>query len=113
MEKEQIAFIRQHSPPAARITMDDDIWMDLHDAQPSYAFAHSRRKASSDPAGRDEVFHRDWQSMGDTVMPSQMPQAVQQDGPGEDYLREALSRATRVGSPTRGNVELSVYQVQQ
>lgn len=111
METEQFAFIRQHILPDARITLDDDIWVDLHDVQPSFAFAHSRWNISSDPAGRDEVFHQDWQSIGEVVMPSQISQAVQQDGPGEDYIREALSHATRVWDPKRGNVELSEYQV--
>jgi len=112
METEQVAFIRQRIPPNARIVMDDDIWVDLHDAQPSYTVAHSHWKAASDPAVRDNVFHQNWQNIDYIVMSNQMLQAMQQNGPGEDYIIEALNHATRIWDLKRGNVELSVYQVQ-
>jgi 4-amino-4-deoxy-L-arabinose transferase-like glycosyltransferase len=112
METEQVTFIRQHIPPNAHIVMDDDIWVDLHDLRPSYTVAHSHWKAASDPAVRDNVFHQNWQNIDYIVMSNQMLQAMQQNGPGEDYIVEALNHATRIWDLKRGNVELSVYQVQ-
>lgn len=113
METDQVAFIRQHIPPNARIVIDDDIWVDLHDVKPYYLYAHSHWKASSDPAVRDKVFDQNWQNIDYIVMSNQMLQAMQQNGPGEDYILEALSHATRIWDLKRGNVELAVYQVQK
>jgi 4-amino-4-deoxy-L-arabinose transferase-like glycosyltransferase len=114
MEEEQVAFIRQHIPPHACIVMDDDIWVDLHDVQPYYTCAVSHWNASGDPAIYDKVFdHQNWQSIDYIVMSNQMLTAMQQNGPGEDYILTALSHATRIWDIKRGNVELSVYQVQK
>lgn len=113
METDQVAFVRQHIPPNARIVIDDDIWVDLHDVKPYYLYAHSHWKASSDPAVRDKVFDQNWQNIDYIVMSNQMLQAMQQNGPGEDYILEALSHATRIWDLKRGNVELAVYQVQK
>ncbi len=113
MEEEQVAFIRQHIPPNACIVMDDDIWVDLHDVQPYYTCAVSHWNASSDPAISFKLFHQNWQNIDYIVMSNQMLQAMQQNGPGEDYILTALSHATRIWDIKRGNVELSVYQVQK
>jgi 4-amino-4-deoxy-L-arabinose transferase-like glycosyltransferase len=113
METEQVAFIRHNIPPDARIIMDDDLWVDLHDVKPYYPYAHSHWKASSDPAVRDKLFHQDWRNIDYIVMSNQMLQAMQQNGPGEDYILEALSHARQIWVLQRGDVKLEVYQVQQ
>lgn len=111
METEQVAYIRAHIPPNACIVMDDDIWVDLHDVQPYYTCAHSHWKASSDPAVRDKVFHQNGENIDYIVTSNQMLQAMQQNGPGENYILQALSNATRIWDIKRGDVELSIYQV--
>lgn len=113
METEQVAFIRHTIPPTARIVMDDDLWVDLHDAPPYYPYAHSHWKASSDPAIRDKLFQQSWQNIDYIVMSNQMLQTMQQNGPGEQYILEALSHAQRIWVLQRGDVKLEVYQVQK
>src|SRR5258708_37519601 len=41
LQEQQLAYIRAHIPPTARIIMDDDLWVQLHDVRPYYPFAHS------------------------------------------------------------------------
>jgi 4-amino-4-deoxy-L-arabinose transferase-like glycosyltransferase len=113
METEQVAFIRHNIPPDAHIIMDDDLWVDLHDVQPYYPYAHSHWKASSDPAVRDKLFHQNWQNIDYIVMSNQMLQAMQQNGPGEAYILEALSHAKQIWVLQRGDVKLEIYQVQK
>lgn len=113
METDQVAFIRHNIPPDAHIIMDDDLWVDLHDVRPYYPYAHSHWKASSDPAVRDKLFHQNWQNIDYIVMSNQMLQAMQQNGPGEAYILEALSHAKLIWVLQSGNVKLEIYQVQK
>ncbi len=114
METEQIAFIRQNIPPDARIVMDDDIWVDLHDVPPYYPNAHSHWKASGDPAVRDKLFQQNWQNIDYIVMSNRMKLAMEQNGPGEGYILDALNNhAKQIWVLQRGDVTLEVYQVQQ
>jgi 4-amino-4-deoxy-L-arabinose transferase-like glycosyltransferase len=113
MEAEQLAFVRQNIPPTANVIIDDELWVDLHDVQPYYVNAHSHWKAASDPAIRDKLFQQNWQNIDYIVMSNQMLQAMQQNGPGEGYILEALSHAKQIWDLKRGNVELEVYQVQK
>jgi 4-amino-4-deoxy-L-arabinose transferase-like glycosyltransferase len=115
MQEEQLAFIRAHIPPDARIIIDDDMWVQLHDVRPYYLRAHSHWKASSDPAVRDKVFARNWQNIDYIVMSNKMLLAMQQnntDG-GEDYILEALHHAQPIWQLTHGDVSLAIYQVQK
>ena len=72
MQEEQLAFIRAHIPPDAKIIIDDDLWVQLHDVQPFYPRAHSHWKASSDPAVRDKLFAKDWRNIDYIVMSNKM-----------------------------------------
>jgi 4-amino-4-deoxy-L-arabinose transferase-like glycosyltransferase len=112
METEQIAYIRQKIPPDARIVMDDNLWVDLHDVAPYYSNAHSHWKAAGDPAIRDKVFAQDPQNIDYIVMSNKMLQAMQQNGHGEDYILQALSNAKQIWALQRGDVTLQIYQVQ-
>jgi 4-amino-4-deoxy-L-arabinose transferase-like glycosyltransferase len=113
METQQLAFVRANIPPDARVIIDDDLWVPLHDVQPYYPFAHSHWKASSDPAVRDKLFQSNWQNIDYIVMSNKMRQAMQQNGPGEAYILEALSHAKLIWAIQRGDVRLEVYQVQK
>jgi 4-amino-4-deoxy-L-arabinose transferase-like glycosyltransferase len=112
METEQIAFIRQNIPPDARIVMDDDIWVDLHDVPPYYPNAHSHWKASADPAVRDTLFQQNWENIDYIVMSNKMKLAMQQNGQGEVYILEALDHSKQIWVLERGDVKLEVYQVE-
>ncbi len=113
METEQLAFVRSHIPPDSRVVMDDDLWVDLHDVKPYYPYAHSHWKASADPAVRDKLFHQDWQNIDYIVMSNQMRLAMEQNGPGEGYILEALSHGKLIWSLQRGDVRLEVYQIEK
>jgi 4-amino-4-deoxy-L-arabinose transferase-like glycosyltransferase len=115
LQAQQVAFIRQHIPPSARIVMDDDLWVQLHDVRPYYPFAHSHWKASSDPAVRDKLFARNWRNIDYIVLSNKMVTAMQQnntDG-SENYILEALSHGKQIWSVTRGNISLAIYQIQK
>jgi 4-amino-4-deoxy-L-arabinose transferase-like glycosyltransferase len=113
MQDEQVAFIRTHIPPDARIIIDDDLWVQLHDVQPFYPRAHSHWKASSDPAVRDKLFARDWHNIDYIVMSNKMLIVMQNNntGGGENYILEALQHATPIWQMGTGNISLAVYQV--
>src|SRR6266487_3696271 len=90
-------------PPDARIVMDDDLWVQLHDVQPYYTRAHSHWKAAGDPTVRDKLFARNWQNIDYIVMSNKMLIAMQQnntDG-GENYILEALQHARPIWQLTR------------
>ncbi len=115
LQEQQLAFIRHNIPPNARIVMDDDMWVPLHDVKPVYPYAHSHWKAAGDPAVRDKLFHRDWRNIDYIVMSNKMLLAMQQnntDG-SEDYILEALQHATPIWQLKRGDISLAVYQVQK
>jgi hypothetical protein len=115
LQAEQVAFIRQHIPTSARIVMDDDLWVQLHDVRPYYPFAHSHWKASSDPAVRDKLFARNWQNIDYIVLSNKMVTAMQQnntDG-SENYILEALSHGKQIWSVTHGGISLAIYQIQK
>jgi 4-amino-4-deoxy-L-arabinose transferase-like glycosyltransferase len=115
MQAEQLAFIRQHIPPTAKIIMDDELWVDLHDVAPYYKYAHSHWKAAGDPDVRDKLFRKDWHNIDYIVMSNQMLQAMQQNnGDGsESWILEGLSHAQRIWDLKRGGIELQIYQVEK
>jgi len=115
LQAQQLAFIRAHIPPDARIIDDDDLWVELHDVRPYYLRAHSHWKASGDPAVRDKLFARDWHNIDYIVMSNKMLIAMQQnntDG-GENYILEALRNAKPIWQLTHGGISLAIYQVQK
>src|SRR5262249_31790732 len=71
-QEEEIAYVRQHIPTTARIIMDDDVWVELHDQSPPYRYAHSHWKAAGDPAIRDRLFQKDWQNIDYIGMSNKM-----------------------------------------
>jgi hypothetical protein len=111
----QVAFIRDHIPPDARIVMDDDIWVDLHDVRPFYKWAHSHWKVSADPDVRDKLFRKDWHNIDYVVMSNKMLITMQQNNGDHsyDWILEALNNANKVWSLDRGNVNLAIYQVRK
>jgi hypothetical protein len=113
MENEQIAYIRHNIPTNARIVMDDDLWVALHDVPPYYPYANSHWKAASDPNVSIKLLHQNWQNIDYIVMSNGMLQAMRQNGPGEGYILEALSHSTLIWQLKRGDVTLQIYQVQK
>jgi 4-amino-4-deoxy-L-arabinose transferase-like glycosyltransferase len=115
MQTDQLAFIRQHIPANARVIIDDELWVDLHDVAPYYKWAHSHWKAAADPDVRDKLFAKNWQNIDYIVMSNKMLQAMELnngDG-GENYILEALQHSQRIWDMPRGGIELQIYQVEK
>jgi Dolichyl-phosphate-mannose-protein mannosyltransferase len=116
LQNEQIAWIRAHAPSGARIISDDDIWVALHEGNPSYPFDQSHFEAASDPAVRKIFGGGNWQDIDYIVMSNGMKQAMILNNAGgqEDYILNALeNHSTKVWQASRGNVQLAIYQVQK
>jgi hypothetical protein len=116
LQQEEVAWVRDHIPPTAKIVIDDSIWVALHEGSPSYPYAESHFDAASDPNIRDKVFGGNWQDIDYIVLANGMKQAMIQNNTGgqESYMLNALANhSTEVWHASRGNVSLAIYQVQK
>ena len=115
LQQEQIAWVRQHIPPTDKIITDDDIWVALHDAKPSYPDAQSHWNAVSDPRVRNIFGGGNSQDINYIVMSNGMKHAMILNNANgqENWILSALdNNSTEVWQATRGNVNLAIYQVQ-
>jgi 4-amino-4-deoxy-L-arabinose transferase-like glycosyltransferase len=114
LQAQQLAFIRQHIPPDARIIMDEEFWVDLHDIRPSYRYAHSHFLATGDPAVRDRLFARDPTNVDYIVMSNKMLVTMQDLNTTHqyDWIFDALNHAQRIWMLQLGGIELEIWQVQ-
>jgi hypothetical protein len=113
MQAQQLQWIHQNIPPAAKLIIDDNMWADLHDERPYYKWAHSHYKAASDPDVRDKLFGKDWRNIDYIVMSNKMRDAMvlnNGDG-GETWILQALDHSKPVWSVVNGDVELEIDQV--
>ncbi|MDX3228304.1 ArnT family glycosyltransferase [Streptomyces sp. ME19-01-6] len=113
MQQAQIAWVRKHVSPKARIIMDDDMWGELHDVHPFYPYAHSHWNASSDPALRDKLFRKRWQNVDYIIMSNKMRNSIHRNnGDGrENWILAALRNSERVWADVRGGIRLEIYRV--
>lgn len=113
MQQAQIAWVRKHVSPKARIIMDDDMWGELHDVHPFYPYAHSHWNASSDPALRDKLFRKRWQNIDYIIMSNKMRNSIHRNnGDGrENWILAALRNSERVWADIRGGIRLEIYRV--
>jgi hypothetical protein len=114
LQDQQLAFIRHNIPPNARIIMDEEFWVDLHDIQPYYATAHSHFEATGDPDVRDKLFAQNWTNVDYIVMSNKMLVTMQQNNTNGQYgwIFEALNHAQRIWQLQHGGIELEIWQVQ-
>lgn len=95
LQAAQLAFIRTHIPHHARIMIDDDLWVDLHDSNngafPVYPHADSHWKIAGDPAVRDNPkgIQRNWRRVDYVVASNRMLTALKRDT--TDYYHVALN----------------------
>lgn len=114
MQEEQIGYIRDNIPPDARIIIDEDVWMGLHDRSPRYEFAHSHWKASSDPDVRDKIFGSDPANIDYVAMSNRMREAMEgNNGDGrESWILTAIDeRGEVVWEASDGDIELQIYRI--
>lgn len=115
LQQEQIAWVRDHIPPTARIVIDDSIWVALHEGHPSYPYAESHFDAATDPNIRNKIFGGNWQNIDYIVLANGMKQAMIENNTGgqESYMLDALNNhSSLVGQASRGNVHLYIYKIQ-
>ena len=116
LQNEQIAWIRAHVPPTARIISDDDIWVALHEGSPSYTYDQSHFEAASDPAVRNKILGGNWRNIDYIVLSNGMKHAMIMNNTGgrESYILDALdNHSTEVWHASRGKVSLAIYKVQK
>jgi 4-amino-4-deoxy-L-arabinose transferase-like glycosyltransferase len=114
LQNEEIAWVRAHIPPSAHIITDEDIWVQLHDVNPTYPYAQSHWNAASDPTVRKMFGNGNWQDIDYIVLSNGMKQAMQENGPMEGFMLYALDyHSTEVWGVTKGDVSLAIYKIQQ
>jgi 4-amino-4-deoxy-L-arabinose transferase-like glycosyltransferase len=114
LQNAQVAYVRQHIPPNARIITDDDIWMQLHEQAPYYRFANSHWKASSDPQLRRDVYHGDWHDIDYVVMSNKMHEAMVGNNAngGESFILNAVDNHSQlIWTGQRGDIQLAIYRI--
>lgn len=114
MQRAQMDWVEKNIPADARMIIDDDMWVTLHDATPAYRFAHSHYQASGDPAVGAKVFHKSWRYIDYIVMSNKMRRAMRVNNAGgqENWILDALdNHSRRIWDLKRGRVELAVYRV--
>lgn len=114
LQAQEFQYMRQHISPDARIIMDEEFWVDLHDVRPSYKFAHSHFEATGDPDVRDKLFRQDWQNVDYVVMSNRMLVTMRQLNTNGQYtwIFDALQHAQRIWMLRQGGIELEIWQVQ-
>jgi endo-1,4-beta-D-glucanase Y/4-amino-4-deoxy-L-arabinose transferase-like glycosyltransferase len=71
IQRQAVAWIRDHAPPNSQIVIDDELWVDLRNGSTKhqgFPGAHSHWKAANDPAVYDYLFHDDWRSIDYVIM---------------------------------------------
>jgi 4-amino-4-deoxy-L-arabinose transferase-like glycosyltransferase len=114
MQQAQVDWIRHNVPPEAKMIIDDDIWVQLHDGKPSYPNAHSHWKAGADPEIRDDLFHRDWREVDYIALSNKTRPAMEQNNANgqANWIFEALDgHGEQVWHVSKGDVELAVYRI--
>lgn len=116
LQNEEIAWVRAHIPPQDHIITDEDIWVQLHDVNPTYPYAQSHWNVASDPPVRKMFGNGAWQDIDYIVLSNGMKQAMEENnGDGmESFMLNALDyHSTEVWGVTKGDVSLAIYKVQQ
>ena len=90
LQEQQVAWIKANVPTDAKLIIDDDIWVALHDNDPPYKYAHPHYKATSDPDVRDKVFASSWENVDYVVMSNKMRDALERGG--ETWIIEAIDQ---------------------
>ena len=112
LQAEQLAYVRQNIPADAVMIVDDDLWVDLHEApkgMPVYPYAESHWKVQSDPAIRDTLLHNDYRNVDYFIKSNKMETALERNN--SDFVIQALQNSTLLQKFTAGQVELEVRKI--
>jgi hypothetical protein len=117
LEADQLAYIRAHLPADATIMISDDLWVDLHDGQngayPTFPFADSHFKISSDPAIRDATYgiDRNWRNIDYVVEPYGLAADLAQDSDPYRVAITAYQQSIPIWTERDGVVTVAVRKV--
>lgn len=111
-QTEQLQFIRSTIPANARIVIDDDLWVDLHEKagnSPAYPNAHSHWKVAQDPDIRDKLLNGDWRNIDYLVLSDDMYDVLRVNN--FTMILQAYDRSQVMAVFQEGNVVLEVRRV--
>jgi 4-amino-4-deoxy-L-arabinose transferase-like glycosyltransferase len=112
MQIHQLRFVQQTIPSDAKILMDDDLWVDLHEPRgnaPAYEHAHSHWKIAADPAIRDTILDNRWQNIDYMIMSNQLHYIFELNN--EQLALDAYDHSQLLARFQEGDVSLEVRRV--
>ena len=112
LQADQLAFIRANVPANAKVLIDDDLWVDLHEPNgdaPVYPYAHSHWKIAADPDIQNKLLHNNWENLDYLVMSNKLHYIF---GLNDEQLAlTAYDHSRLLARFEEGDVELEVRQV--
>ena len=108
----QLQFVRDNIPPSAKLVVDDDLWVDLHERngqQPMFPYAHSHWKVSGDPEIREQLLGNDWRNIDYLILSDDLPDTIQREN--EQIVLDALRNSRVIAQFEQGDILLQVRQV--
>lgn len=112
----QLRFIRQTIPADAKVVIDDDLWVDLHERNgklPIFPNAHSHWKVTGDPEIRDKLLRGDWQNLDYIIMSNKMLDTLVINKAQEQMVLYALNNSDIIYRYQKGDVAVEVWKVRK
>jgi 4-amino-4-deoxy-L-arabinose transferase-like glycosyltransferase len=116
LQTHQLRFIRETIPGDARVVIDDDLWVDLHERNgklPVYPNSHSHWKVTGDPDIRDKLLRGDWRNIDYIVMSNKMLETLLINRGQEQMVLEALDNSDIIYRYQKGDVAVEVWKVRK
>lgn len=116
LQAHQLRFIRQVIPPDAKVVIDDDLWVDMHERngkQPIYSNAHPHWKVTGDPDIKDKLLRGEWRNLDYIVMSNKMLVTLQINKTQEQMVLDALSNSDIIYSYQKGDVAVEVWKIRK
>lgn len=84
LQRDALAWIRQHVPSQSKLAIDDDLWVDLQAGgaagTPKYPYAHSHWKIDGDPEIYRDLLKNNWQNLDYLVLTPGLGQRFREKG---------------------------------
>lgn len=112
MQRQALAWIREHVPSQSQIVIDDDLWVDLRDdipGQPRFPGAHSHWKVAKDPAVYQDLFYNDWRNIDYLVLTPGMDEVLANDK--GTLTNQAYLNSTPITSFSVGDQSVVIHKV--
>lgn len=110
----QLQWIRENVPPSAVLSIDDDLWVDLHEpvnrTTPVFPNAHSHWKIQGDPDIRNRLLGNDWRRLDYMVLSDDLVETLQRENT-QDFILTAIRNSRLIAQFQKGDVLLQIMQV--